>query len=67
VYDYDYHGVTYIKNRKIDPYYLQYYKFTIAGDSYEGRYKSPSQEYAVGDSIDIYYLISDPRINKPVK
>lgn len=67
VYETDYQGTTYIKSRRIDPFHLQYYEFTINGKRYEGRYKSPTPEYAVGDSIDIYYLISDPRINQSVK
>lgn len=63
----NYQGVTYIKSRKIDPYHIQYYEFEIDGSQYEGRYTSDTLEYNVGDSISIYYLLSDPRINKAVE
>lgn len=64
----DFQDVVYYKgSAKNKPYYKHYYSFSVNGKTYEGSHTNPEQEYSVGDSLEVYYLLSDPRINKSVE
>lgn len=66
--DVSFQNVIYYKGRpKNDPYYNHIYSFEVNGKTYSGRFTNPSQVLNPGDSVDIFYLKSDPRINDAVQ
>jgi hypothetical protein len=63
-----YQDVVYYKGRpKNEPYYNHIYSFQVNGKNYSSGFHNPSQVLNPGDSLDIYYLKTDPRINDAVQ
>ncbi len=58
-------GVIMYKGRaKNKASYNHIYYFAVVGKKFNGSYKDPMQQHNVGESIQIFYLKSDPRINR---
>lgn len=60
----EYNEAVRIKRRDYPASWSHLYEFTIGGETFKGSYNSSVKSYEQGDSIAVYYLAKDPRINK---
>lgn len=52
------------KSKQYPESFKHLYSIEIEGKIYTGYYSNPTEVYGIGDTIGVYYLNSDPRINK---